>query len=600
MDLAKAGVRIHNGLRSLHVFSSTSQGRSMAAAGSVVRAAWKWRKHLFTAIQRRQLEGWLHSSKSLAALLPRDSGIFETAQQPLPRRPPVQPRQAADTLRKVPAATFVPPPPPPVPASRAPAERSGTSGAALAQPATASLGDKRSHASDDGDASSDGSVKRARAPTGVVAAAAAAMPAVAAPGAVQLPPPPPPSPPHPASSSSMELANSIGAPGSVEQPASHPQHRTADDSAEPDLLAQAESALRLATPSPPPPSFFHGVDVPDDVKGLLGQGKLCLVLDLDHTLLNSARYAEVGPELHDRLERRCAAEEQAGIPEMDRLLFRLDEIKMWTKLRPNVRQFLQTAAQYYELWIHTNGNKSYAAAVTKLLDPTGVLFGQRIIAQGAERLDEMQADQSKSFMQGLEGREAVTIVVDDSHSVWSQHRRNLVVVERYVYFPSSRLQLGINRPSLLEANRDECFEAGMLPITLDVLLRVHKLVLAAVAALPSTLPSGDVVYPNWDVRHVLGELRQRVLRGVTLVFSRVFPLERQPQTHPLWQMAEHFGARCCTSMEPGVTHVVAAAGGTEKVLQARQRGLFVVTPGWLECSCILWRRAEEHRFAVPP
>ena len=105
----------------------------------------------------------------------------------------------------------------------------------------------------------------------------------------------------------------------------------------------------------------------------------------------------------------------------------------------------------------------------------------------------------------------------------------------------------------------------MLPITLDVLLRVHKLVLAAVTAPPSTLPSGDVVYHNWDVRHVLGELRQRVLRGVTIVFSRVIPLERPPQTHPLWQQAEHFGARCCTSMEPGVTHVVAAAGGTDKV-----------------------------------
>ena len=55
----------------------------------------------------------------------------------------------------------------------------------------------------------------------------------------------------------------------------------------------------------------------------------------------------------------------------------------------------------------------------------------------------------------------MTVVVDDSHSVWSQHRRNLVVVERYVYFPSSRLQLGINRPSLLEANRCELQTHGM-------------------------------------------------------------------------------------------------------------------------------------------
>lgn len=45
------------------------------------------------------------------------------------------------------------------------------------------------------------------------------------------------------------------------------------------------------------------------------------------------------------------------------------------------------------------GNKSYAAAVVKLLDPTGKLFGPRVIAQGAERVEDMQVDQSKSFMQ---------------------------------------------------------------------------------------------------------------------------------------------------------------------------------------------------------
>ena len=68
---------------------------------------------------------------------------------------------------------------------------------------------------------------------------------------------------------------------------------------------------------------------------------------------------------------------------------------------------------------------------------------------------------ARIWWQGLEGREAVTVVVDDSHSVWSGHRRNLVMVERYVYFPSSRLQLGINRPSLLEANRCELQTHGM-------------------------------------------------------------------------------------------------------------------------------------------
>lgn len=177
-----------------------------------------------------------------------------------------------------------------------------------------------------------------------------------------------------------------------------------------------------------------------------------MVLDLDHTLLNSATFAEVGAELSAALAQRCAVE-AASLPPQQRLLFQMEEIKMWTKLRPGVREFLEQAAYHFELWIHTNGNRAYAAAVTRLLDPAGALFGDRIIAQGADRVELMQADQAKRLMQGLEGREAVAVIVDDSHSVWSEHKPNLVAVERYVYFPSSRASLGMKGASLLEANR---------------------------------------------------------------------------------------------------------------------------------------------------
>lgn len=34
-------------------------------------------------------------------------------------------------------------------------------------------------------------------------------------------------------------------------------------------------------------------------------------------------------------------------------------------------------------------------------------------------------------------------------------------------------------------------------------------------------------------------------------------------------------------------------------LQARAAGKWVVTPAWLECSCVLWKRAHEERFLVP-
>ena len=61
------------------------------------------------------------------------------------------------------------------------------------------------------------------------------------------------------------------------------------------------------------------------------QGKLCLVLDLDHTLLNSATFAEVAAGaaggVVNLLESRAAAE-AANLPPEQRQLFRIDAIKV--------------------------------------------------------------------------------------------------------------------------------------------------------------------------------------------------------------------------------------------------------------------------------
>lgn len=45
------------------------------------------------------------------------------------------------------------------------------------------------------------------------------------------------------------------------------------------------------------------------------------------------------------------------------------------------------------------------------------------------------------------------MVVDDSSAVWPSHERNLLKVERYIYFPSSRRQFGLRGKSLLELGR---------------------------------------------------------------------------------------------------------------------------------------------------
>jgi hypothetical protein len=128
-------------------------------------------------------------------------------------------------------------------------------------------------------------------------------------------------------------------------------------------------------------------------------------------------------------------------------------------------------------------------------------------------------------------------------------------------------------------------------------LRVHTAVFDALAAPPRVLSTGEVLHANWDVRHVISDMRQGVLAGVRVVFSGVIPLGQPPETHELWQMAARCGARCTTQVGDA-THVVAGSAGTDKVLQARAAGKFVVSKAWLETSCREWQRAQEAEFQV--
>jgi RNA polymerase II C-terminal domain phosphatase-like 3/4 len=312
-------------------------------------------------------------------------------------------------------------------------------------------------------------------------------------------------------------------------------------------------------------------------------------------------FSELEPSVESWLQGRAEADAALSRQE-NASLFRISGMQMYTKLRPGVREFLRRTAEKFELWIHTNGNVAYASAVVPFLDPTGALFGGRIIAQGAERPEDMRVDQPKGLIHGLEVRESITIVVDDSFAVWQAHASSLVMVERYLYFPSTRL--AVKGTTLLEKQKDEDAKAGMLMITLELLEKMHAEVFKTLknAASPSkstrraaaTTQSSQI-----DVRKILTNNRKKVLKGVNLVFSRVIPLEQDPKTHELWKMAEAFGANCSAVMQPGVTtHLVAGDGGTEKVSMARAQGIAVVSPLWLRGCCLLWKKLEEKQYAV--
>ncbi|XP_039124494.1 RNA polymerase II C-terminal domain phosphatase-like 3 [Dioscorea cayenensis subsp. rotundata] len=313
--------------------------------------------------------------------------------------------------------------------------------------------------------------------------------------------------------------------------------------------------------------------------------KLCLVLDLDHTLLNSAKFTEVDP-IHDEILRK---KEEQDREKAQRHLFRLHHMGMWTKLRPGIWNFLEKASKLYELHLYTMGNKLYATEMAKVLDPTGTLFSGRVISRGddGDPVDgDERAPRSKD-LEGVLGMESAVVIIDDSIRVWPHNKLNLIVVERYTYFPCSRRQFGLLGPSLLEIDHDERPEDGTLASSLGVIERIHQNFFS------------NHSLDNVDVRNILASEQRKILAGCRIVFSRVFPVgEANPHMHPLWQTAEQFGASCTNQVDDRVTHVVANSLGTDKVNWALSTARFVVHPGWVEASALLYRRANEHDFAV--
>ncbi|XP_076885556.1 RNA polymerase II C-terminal domain phosphatase-like 3 [Bidens hawaiensis] len=322
----------------------------------------------------------------------------------------------------------------------------------------------------------------------------------------------------------------------------------------------------------------------EEQKKMFADRKLCLVLDLDHTLLNSAKFSEIDP-VHDEMLRR---KEEQDRDKPHRHLFRFTHMGMWTKLWPGVWNFLRKASKLYELHLYTMGNKVYAKEMAKLLDPKGVLFKGRVISRG-DSGDNVDGDPKIKDLDGVLGMESAVVIIDDSIRVWPHNKLNLIVVERYIFFPCSRRQFGLSGPSLLEIDHDERPEDGSLASSLVVIEKIHKLFFM------------EKSLDEADARNILASEQRKILGGCRILFSRVIPMgDASPHLHPLWQTAEQFGAVCTNQIDDQVTHVVANSLGTDKVNWALATGRPVVYPGWLEASALLYRRANEHNFAVKP
>ena len=223
---------------------------------------------------------------------------------------------------------------------------------------------------------------------------------------------------------------------------------------------------------------YQGLELSKDeinrIKGeeraaMLSARKLVLVLDLDHTLLNSATVHEMTPTALKALEVRYAeaaraAADPGAAPDdaaADRRalaaataetgLHVLPHIGMWTKLRPGLAAFLAAAAERYELYVYTMGARRYAWEMASLIDPLGTygLMQDRVIAK---------EDSTWSTIKSLDvvlGSEETVVIVDDTLAVWQRYADQVLVPRRYHFFDSSA-----QRPPPFRVRRHGAEDAG--------------------------------------------------------------------------------------------------------------------------------------------
>ena len=380
----------------------------------------------------------------------------------------------------------------------------------------------------------------------------------------------------------------------------------------------------------------------EERKATLKQGKIFLVLDLDHTVLNSCRFDEVNDEERATLDTKVAKREEEDELRKTLLgmvgsgngrggrrprfpdLYRLSHFSTYTKLRPYVFEFLEEAAKICRMHVYTMGDKNYAHEMASLIDPEGKYFHGRIIGN---------SDSTCSKTKDLDivlGGDDCTMIVDDTSRVWPRHARNLIRVDRYHFFRKSATSFReMEKSSVMERGLDEgeAEEEGapakhreVLKDVLAVLTVAHRMM----AFSDSVDDGGDAreIRDHKDVREVFernnyearegqnGEKKDDeggrdpsssllFLKGCVILPSGITPSnDERPDRHPLLLIAVGLGATIATAMNDNVTHVLARSDNTEKVKWGRKRGLFVVNGNWLRECAMQNAKLDEHNFAT--
>ncbi|KAI3911560.1 hypothetical protein MKW92_048771 [Papaver armeniacum] len=161
------------------------------------------------------------------------------------------------------------------------------------------------------------------------------------------------------------------------------------------------------------------------------KNKLCLVLDLDHTLLHSVCVRDVSKDDQDYLNKKAiVVSSRKGMPDIVRRsgdnLY--NYMGRYTKLRPHTRYFLKQLSDRFKLFGYTMGSWEHARDMANLLDPKGVFFESIVSKDDSTIINRKNLD----ILAGPDKKN--TIIIDDNKSVWEEHKKNVIRIDKYKYF----------------------------------------------------------------------------------------------------------------------------------------------------------------------
>lgn len=161
---------------------------------------------------------------------------------------------------------------------------------------------------------------------------------------------------------------------------------------------------------------------------LLDSRKLSLVVDLDQTVIQ----ATVDPTIAEWQQDETSPNYEAV---KDVRKFQLIDdgpggrgTWYYIKLRPGLREFLQTMSKHYEMHIYTMATRAYADQIANLIDPDHRLFASRILSR-----DESGSMNAKDLKRLFPMDTKMVVIIDDRGDVW-KWSPNLVKVSPYDFF----------------------------------------------------------------------------------------------------------------------------------------------------------------------